>query len=434
MMRPEPRATVSFGGFRIDGQRRQLVNEATGDTIRLPGRAFEALVYLADRAGDLVPKAELMSAVWSDVNVEDNSLAQCISALRRALGERPGEHRFIVTEAGRGYRFIGWPKAGVAPSVSRRSDIPQAQQLYVAGWSALTRPGAGNLERGLRQLERAVVIDPQFTLAHVCIADGYALMGVFGMAAPSEVFPKARAAVLSALALDADFADAHAELGHIQAMFDLDRAAAIASYRRALVLDPNSALAHHYMGLLLSSSGDFEEALVHLRRAQAIEPLAANVSANIGMTHYYAGRYHEAIAQLESTLDLDPSFAHARSLIGRCWLRLGDVAQAQGQFELRSSATIGSVADIPACLALSGRTAEARILIERMLSERSQRYISAYDIATVYTSLGERALALDWLEIAVEERAQPVTWLGVDPALKSLMVEPRVQKLIDRVT
>src|SRR5512138_3134487 len=128
-MRAAPGATHSFGGFRIDGQRRQLVLEATGEVVRLPGRAFEALLYLADRAGALVPRAELMGALWSDVTVEDNSLAQCISALRRALGEKPGEHRFIVTEAGRGYRFIGLPQARAAAGPRRPSSNPQAQQL-----------------------------------------------------------------------------------------------------------------------------------------------------------------------------------------------------------------------------------------------------------------------------------------------------------------
>ena len=427
-----PAQALRFGGFRLDAQRRQLVREATGEAARLTGRAFEALAYLAARPGVLVPKAELMAALWPGVTVEENSLTQCISALRRALGDSPGEHRFIVTEAGRGYRFVGGAQ-GAGLSARRRSDNPQANQLYVSGWSALTRPGAGNLERGLRQLERAVLIDPGFALAHVCIADGYALLGVFGMAAPREVFPKARAAVTTALDLDDGFADAHAELGHIQAMFDLDPPAAEASYRRALALDPGSALAQHYRALQLICAADFEGALIHLRQAQALEPLAANVSANIGMAHYYAGRYHEAIAQLEATLELDPEFAHARSLLGRCRLRLGDIDEALGEFARRSSATIGSAADVPAALAIAGRTEDAQAQLRQMIAERARRYVSAYDVATVCAALGDRAASLDWLETALAERAQPISYLAVDPVFRGLHGEPRVQQILRRL-
>ena len=433
-METAPAPVISFGGFRLDTRRRQLTS-ATGEVLRLSSRGFETLLYLARRPGVLVSKADLKRAIWSDVTVEENSLTQCISAIRRALGESPAEHRFIVTEAGRGYRFVADVKGGRdhRAHVYRSSDNPQANQLFVSGWSALTRPGAGNLERGLRQLERAILIDPNFALAHVCIADGYALLGVFGLAAPHAVFPLARRAVLAALEIDDGFADAHAELGHILAMYDLDRSGAEAAYRRALALDPKSVLAHHYMALHMICGGRFDDALEHLRRAQAVEPLAANLSANIGMAHYYAGRYHEAIAQLESTLELDPEFAHARSLIGRCRLRLGDIDEALRQFERRSTATIGSAADIPAALALAGRTAESAEQLHGMIAARDHAYVSAFDIATVYSVQGDRAAAIDWLETALEERAQPISYLRVDPAFKWLRTDPRVERFLGRL-
>ena len=64
------------------------------------------MLRLVKRRGELLDKRELLETVWPNVVVEDNSLNQAISALRRALGERPGEHRFISTEPGRGYRFV----------------------------------------------------------------------------------------------------------------------------------------------------------------------------------------------------------------------------------------------------------------------------------------------------------------------------------------
>jgi len=428
---------LAFGDFLLDPQRRQLVARASGVPSHLTGRPLEALLYLAGRPGELVSKIELMAVIWKGVTVEDNSLTKCISTIRKALGEGPNDNRFIVTEPRRGYRFVADiaaanAKGPGAPS-RRLSANPQASQLYVSGWSALTRPGGTTLQRGLEQLEQAVQIDPQFALAHACVASGYALLGVFGLAAPLEVFPRARAAALAALAADETLADAHAQLGHVHTMFEFNFTAAEACYRRALDLNPNCLPALHYMGLQALVAGKFEEALHHLRRAQAIEPLAANVSANIAMSHYYAAQYDQAIAQAEATLELAPQFAHAQSVLGRSWLRLGEVDRALELFHLRSGPTIGSAADVPAALALAGRHAESKACLDGLLAARGHRYVSAFDIATVYAAQDDVGGALEWLEIALAERAQPICALAVDPAFKHLSQELRFRAVLSKV-
>ena len=94
-----------FGGFRLEPRQRVLL-DAEGRRAPISPRAFEALCLLVARRGELVEKATLMAALWPDVIVDDNSLTQCISALRRALAERPGASRFIATVPGRGYQFV----------------------------------------------------------------------------------------------------------------------------------------------------------------------------------------------------------------------------------------------------------------------------------------------------------------------------------------
>jgi adenylate cyclase len=105
---PEPGARIvyEFNQFRVDPQQRLLTTAADGRPIPLPAKVFDTLLYFVERHGELLDKATLLKAIWPNVIVEENSLNQNISALRRALGESPGEHRFIVTEPGRGYRFV----------------------------------------------------------------------------------------------------------------------------------------------------------------------------------------------------------------------------------------------------------------------------------------------------------------------------------------
>lgn len=93
-----------FGVFRIDVNKRLLLK---GDeTVPLTPKAFDTLLLLVENSGRLVSKDDLMSRLWPDTVVEEGSLSRNIYLLRKALGEGPQEHRYIVTVPGQGYRFV----------------------------------------------------------------------------------------------------------------------------------------------------------------------------------------------------------------------------------------------------------------------------------------------------------------------------------------
>jgi DNA-binding winged helix-turn-helix (wHTH) protein len=112
----------AFGDFRLDAGRRLLSHRSQG-AVPITSRAFDTLLHLVRNAGRLVPKRELMDAVWGDAVVEENNLTQTISTLRQLLGERPDEHRYIVTVSGRGYRFIASIERG-APADDAPPPLP----------------------------------------------------------------------------------------------------------------------------------------------------------------------------------------------------------------------------------------------------------------------------------------------------------------------
>jgi TolB-like protein/DNA-binding winged helix-turn-helix (wHTH) protein len=97
--------TFETGGFRVDAVQRVLL-AAGGARVSLSSRAFDLLLFFVRHPGELHTKEALMSAVWPDTVVEENNLTQAIGALRKALGEAPGDHRFFVTVPGRGYKFV----------------------------------------------------------------------------------------------------------------------------------------------------------------------------------------------------------------------------------------------------------------------------------------------------------------------------------------
>ncbi|HTD95908.1 MAG TPA: tetratricopeptide repeat protein [Edaphobacter sp.] len=93
-----------FEDCRLDAGR--LLLSRAGKQVPLTPKAFDTLLLLIQRKGEIVTKEELLRTIWPDTIVEENNLNQHISTLRRVLGESRGENRFIVTVAGRGYRFI----------------------------------------------------------------------------------------------------------------------------------------------------------------------------------------------------------------------------------------------------------------------------------------------------------------------------------------
>ena len=101
---PRSGLVYEFGPFQLDPDNRLLTK--SGAEVRLPGRAFDALLMLVKRPGALLTKEELLDSVWGGSFVEESNLTVAVSTLRRALDEDPQDRQYIHTVARRGYRFI----------------------------------------------------------------------------------------------------------------------------------------------------------------------------------------------------------------------------------------------------------------------------------------------------------------------------------------
>lgn len=109
VVKPEP-MIYEFGPFRLEADARRLLRD--GAPIHLTVKLFDILLMLLRNPGELVSKEELLREVWSDSFVEENNLTVSISALRKVLGEKHGEHTYIETVMKRGYRFIARVERG----------------------------------------------------------------------------------------------------------------------------------------------------------------------------------------------------------------------------------------------------------------------------------------------------------------------------------
>ena len=417
----------AFGDFRLDPRRRVLLSRTSGGAVPLSASAFDTLVQLVEQAGTVVSRQSLLASVWPHATVVENSVNQAVAEIRRALGDDPALPRYVTTVTGRGYCFAIQVK-----TEGPGDRDPETYQLYVAGWSALTRPGPASLTAAQGYLEKAIARDPGFALALTCLAETHLLLGSHGVRPPHEAFLQARGAAIAALKADPQSAEAHAVLSQIVFGYDHDMAGAARLMAQALELDPACFIAYRFLGAQLTAQGRHEEALAAARRAQAIEPLAVNINGNIGMAHYFAGRFEDAIVQLEHTLRMDDNWTVARSTLGRAHLCLGQFGRALEHFEPHNGVCRGRIPDLAIAYAMAGRPDDARRELARLAQRPEGEYVPPIHFATIHAALGDHDAALDWIDRVIAERANAMV-LATEPILRNLRGDPRFVQRLEQI-
>jgi DNA-binding winged helix-turn-helix (wHTH) protein/TolB-like protein/Tfp pilus assembly protein PilF len=309
----------------------------------------------------------------------------------------------------------------------------EAYALYASGRFAWTKQTEASLQRAIVFFEQAIARDPDYALAYSGLADSYAVLGVFGIQAPRDMFPKARRAVDKALSLDPDLAAAHSALGHIKVMYEHDVDGADREYARAMQLDSSIALTYHRRGLMYAMQGDIDRAVAESQHAQQLEPLWLAPRTAEANHLFYAKRYDESIQLVEQVLALDERADGARGLLIRNLIAKGDYDRAIAEYDKRPLQVPGSGAFRAQALALSGRREEALAELDRLLEQSKHRYVAACDIALIHAALADTENTFLWLERAMEDRSTQLVFLAQEPMFSALHADPRFASLVQRI-
>ncbi len=311
----------------------------------------------------------------------------------------------------------------------------EAYNSYLLGryyWNKRTEEG---FQKGIEQFEQAIEKDPNYAAAYTGLADSYFLASRYGGLPPATAMPKASAAVTRALEIDDTLAEAHNSLARVILWTDWDWLAAEREWKRALQLNPNYATAHHWYGMFLSNRGRADEAILELKRAQELDPLSLAISADFAWALYNARRYDQAVDQAHRTLAMDPKFARAHWALGRVYLQQGmnaeAIAELQAARQLEDSQQM--IAQLGCAYAVSGRTSDAQKALNDLNDLSKRHYVDPYGIALIYTGLGDKDRAFEWLGRAYEERSSWLTSLKVEPQLDSVRSDPRFVELLKKV-
>src|SRR5436309_9151160 len=310
----------------------------------------------------------------------------------------------------------------------------EAYELYLKGRYFYNKGGFGPVQQALAYFQQALAHDSNYALAYGGIADAYQRLTASTYLRPREGMPKARAAVLKALALDPTLADAHASLGDQLCVYDWDASAAERELRRAIELNPSVANAHYFYANCLAAHGRLDEALAEARRAHELDPLNPDVATGLPWALYVARRYDEAIAVQQKSLDLEPGSAHAHMLLALPLAGKGSYAEALAEAR-KMAALAGDAPNFAGILGYvagrAGERAEAQQILTAL--ERRPPGNTAFGIALVQLGLGNNEQALRWLQAAYEERAEWLLLVTPAPFFDPLRPDPRFGALMRKV-
>jgi serine/threonine protein kinase/Tfp pilus assembly protein PilF len=321
----------------------------------------------------------------------------------------------------------------------RYTENVQAYQLYVKGRYYWGRRTPDAIEKAIPYFEQAIEIDPTYALAYSGIADCYNLLGwePYGMADPKITYPRAIAAASKALEIDRVLAEGYNSLAWSRWVFNRDWQGAEEHYKRALKLNPGYAIAHVWYADLLAGCGRFEEALTEIKIAETLDPLAPITYSVHGLILYFIRDYEASLRQIETAIDLQADFIAAPFLKARVLTVMNAPTEAIALMEpLARSANAHPRLKTGLALAYAsaGRNAEAKKILQELKEASQYSYQPGWmDGALVYSFLGEKETALEWLEKAYEEHAGLLVWLYPDPLADPLRSEPRFQQLIKRI-
>jgi tetratricopeptide (TPR) repeat protein len=211
-------------------------------------------------------------------------------------------------------------------------------------------------------------------------------------------------------------------------VLDRDWAGAEREFKRAIELNPNSVDAHSQYGLYLSQVGS-PQAVEHLKRAVEIDPLTALNHVFLSLGYIMDRRFDLALEPLRTAADLgfEPHW-----YLGVIYREKGMFEEAIAEFR-KIPENAPNLAHLGNAYARAGRVTEARGCLRKLKDMYRKDKVGTYGIALVHAGLGEKDQAFEWLEKAYEERDQGMLYMKVDATLDPLRSDPRFQDLLRRM-
>ncbi|MBN1181111.1 MAG: hypothetical protein JXB49_02415 [Bacteroidales bacterium] len=310
----------------------------------------------------------------------------------------------------------------------------EAYNLYLKGrffWNKRTKD---DLLKSIDYFKQAIKIDTMFSLAYTGIADSYIVLGEWSFSPPNDVFPKAREATVKAIMLDNNLAEAHTALAAIKRDYEWDWKGAENEYLKAIELKPNYPTAYQWYSEYLSIMGRDEEAIKNLLHAQELEPLSP-ILYTIGgrITYRYSRQIDQALLQCQKALEIDSNYVLAHTTLADNYLENKMYNEAIKEIRKILLLVNGNPRKnmlLCKAYALSGRRKEAEVILNEIIKDTCELFISKTGLAILYLAFDLKEEALILLEEAYSNREYRLIHLYRSPEFDKLRSDPRFIKIL----
>jgi TolB-like protein/tetratricopeptide (TPR) repeat protein len=306
---------------------------------------------------------------------------------------------------------------------------PAAQDSYLHGMLQL---GADDCKSAISYFQQALDKNPNYAQAHAALANCYGRMGESGHMASKEAFSKQKIEASRAIELDDSLPEGHAELGNTAMTLNWDWATAATEFHRALELNSNSAPIHQKYAFYLVRTGQVRDALAEVERGVDLDPVSGRSFHFEGFIYYFSRQYDQALSLIRSVRALNMNPPDWSFLLGDVYAEKGMYAESITEF-LKSGKGVDSLGHLGNTYARAGQVDAARKTILQLEDHVRTEGVGRYEIALVYSGLGQKQEAFKWLEEAFNAHDVGLVYLKIDPCLDPLRSDPHFDDLLRRV-
>ncbi len=318
----------------------------------------------------------------------------------------------------------------------RQTNDLEAYDQYQQGRYYWYRRNQGDLLLAINFFKTAIKLDPHYAKAYSGLADCYSLFGYLSTMRPSDAFLRAERYADTALQLDSTLAEPHVSKGYVQFYYYWKWADAEKEFNEAIKLNPQYDWSFDAYAYLLTATERFPEAQDKIKRAQELAPRSPTFSTDMGFSYYYDKKYKEANDALNTALSYG-----SKGPLTHVWL--ARVYQAQKKYPeaiIENQRALTYIPDWAPGLAgiayingITGQKAYADSMLNYMSALSSKKYMTPYAFALIYTSLGNKDKAFEYLEKAYEDRANWLVWLKLDPRWDPIRSDKRYEALLSKI-
>jgi TolB-like protein/Flp pilus assembly protein TadD len=433
--------------YLVQGQNEALITE-----LSIISQVKSLRVLSGQTAARFVNASRSIPEIASEINVDylmegsvlgaGDSIILQLRLIQAFPEERPVWAKVYKTNIGNVYKMHSniagqiAGKIGLDLSVENLARLPltrkvnpETYEAYTRGMYWLNQAGPDALNKGLNYLKEAVAKDPGDPYAYAYLALGY-LDLAHGPNAPGDALVKAEAAALQAIRLDTTIAEVYSALAQMN-LYSLWKFTDSEKYfKKALELNPNSAITHYHYSWGLYLWGRMDEAIAEHKLAQKYDPFNPQHTAWLGQLYLDEDRYNEAIEEANKSLEIQKDYPIGYLVLGRTYLETGRSDEAIEIHSKLAQLNPEWISELCLTYIKTGHLAEA----EKILAEyekRPARPARARNLTLIYAALGRKDEAFKWL--AYEPHHAWVAFNAINPFCESLHGDPRWDEFLKKL-